>query len=159
MNGHTCSSGFVIAIVACLLLPVAWAPPPTPGGTLRVADEADRTGLAPQVSFGLQARSVAGSRFNSLVTIDAALTVVPDLADSWEILEDGKVYVFHLRQGVTCHDGRAFDAEAGRWNYRRLVDPEDKAHDASYDSRIDAVAVLAAPAVRCPFIPPGPCWP
>jgi peptide/nickel transport system substrate-binding protein len=48
---------------------------------------------------------VAGSLFNSLVTIDAELNFVPDLAESWEILEDGKVYVFHLRQGVKFHDG------------------------------------------------------
>lgn len=51
-----------------------------------------------------------------LVTIDAELNIVPDLAASWEILEHGKVYVFHLRQGVKFHDGTDFDAEAVRWN-------------------------------------------
>lgn len=106
MKRHACGTGFVIVIVTWMLLvPVSWAQQPKPGGTLRGAYEADITGLDPHVSFGLQAWYVAGSLFNSLVTIDAELNFVPDLAESWEILEDGKVYVFHLRQGVKFHDG------------------------------------------------------
>jgi peptide/nickel transport system substrate-binding protein len=117
MTGHTLSSGVMIAIVASLLLiPAAWAQQPKPGGTLRVAYEADLTGRDPPFSFGFQAWYVAGSLFDSPVTIDAELHVLPDLAASWEILEDGKLSVFHLHQGVTFHDGTDFDAEAVRWN-------------------------------------------
>jgi peptide/nickel transport system substrate-binding protein len=36
----------------------------------------------------------------------------PGLAESWEISEDGLVYTFHLRQGVTYHDGTPFNADA-----------------------------------------------
>jgi ABC-type transport system substrate-binding protein len=83
MSGHTFSRGFMIAILASLLLmPAAWAQRPKHRGTLRVAYEADSTGLDPHVSSGLQAWYVAGSLFNSLVTIDAELNVVPDLAES-----------------------------------------------------------------------------
>jgi peptide/nickel transport system substrate-binding protein len=119
MKGHTCSTGFMIATVACLLLllPVVWAQQPKPGGTLRVAYEADVSGLDPHLSPGIQAWHVVGNLFNSLLTIDAELNYVPDLAESWDILEDGKVYVFHLRQGVKFHDGSDFDAEVVRWNY------------------------------------------
>jgi ABC-type transport system substrate-binding protein len=60
------------------------------------------------------------------------LNFVPDLAESWEILENSKVYVFHLCKAVTFHDGTDFDAEAVRWNYRRVVDPEEKTLDAAY---------------------------
>jgi peptide/nickel transport system substrate-binding protein len=152
MNGHTFGTGFMIAIVACwLLMPVSWAQPPKPGGTLRVAYEADITGLDPHVSFGLQAWYVAGSLFNSLVTIDAELNVVPDLAESWEILEDGKVYVFRLHKGVKFHDGTDFDAEAVQWNYRRIVDPEEKTLDAPYYNIIDSVEVLDAHTVKFTF--------
>jgi len=34
------------------------------------------------------------------------------LATQWEIVDDGKTYTFHLRQGVTFHDGTPFNAEA-----------------------------------------------
>ncbi|MGM3243130.1 ABC transporter substrate-binding protein, partial [Bacillus cereus group sp. Bc237] len=37
-------------------------------------------------------------------------SVLPGLAASWDVEEDGKVYVFHLHEGVTFHDGSAFDA-------------------------------------------------
>jgi peptide/nickel transport system substrate-binding protein len=46
---------------------------------------------------------VVGNLFNSFPTIDAEMNYVPDLAESWDILEDGKVYVFHLRKEVKFH--------------------------------------------------------
>jgi glutathione transport system substrate-binding protein len=94
---------------------------------------------------------VAGSLFNSLVTIDAELNFVPDLAESWEIFEDGKVYVFHLRQGVKFHDGTDFDAAAVQWNSRRIVDPEEKTLDALYYNIIEAVEVVDAHTVKFLF--------
>jgi ABC-type transport system substrate-binding protein len=106
MHEHTCSTGFMIAILAFLLvLPVGWTQQPKPGGTLRVAWEADISGLDPHLSFGMQARHVVGNLFNSPVTIDAELRIVPDLAESWELLENGKVYVFHLHKRVKFNHG------------------------------------------------------
>ena len=37
-------------------------------------------------------------------------TIIPDLAQRWEIAPDGKKYTFHLRKGVKFHDGSDFDA-------------------------------------------------
>ncbi|MEK3758339.1 nickel ABC transporter substrate-binding protein [Paenibacillus sp. FSL P4-0338] len=42
--------------------------------------------------------------------------IQPLLAESWEISPDGTVYTFHLRQGVTFHDGQPFNAEAVKQN-------------------------------------------
>jgi ABC-type transport system substrate-binding protein len=150
MKEHKCITAFMIAIVACLLwLPVGWAQQPKPGGTLRVAWEADISGLDPHLSFGMQARLVVGNLFNSLVTIDPELNFVPDLAESWEVLDNSKVYVFHLRKGVKFHDGTAFDAEAVRWNYQRVVDPEEKTLDAPYyNGIVDAVEAIDAHTVK-----------
>ena len=91
---------------------------------------------------------VVGNLFNSLLTIDADLNYVPDLAESWEVLEDGKVYVFHLRQGVKFHDGTDFDAEVVRWNYQRIMDPEEKAIDIPFYSIVEAVEVVDAHTVK-----------
>jgi ABC-type transport system substrate-binding protein len=130
------------------LVGVAAAQQPKPGGTLRVAWEADITGMDPHLSPGIQSWHVVGNLFNSLLTIDTELNYLPDLAESWEILEHGKVYVFHLRKGVKFHDGTDFDAEAVRWNYQRLTDPEEKVFDAPYYSIVEAVEALDAHTVR-----------
>jgi ABC-type transport system substrate-binding protein len=119
-----------------------------PGGTLRVAWEADVTGLDPHLSNGIQAWHVVGNLFNSLLSIDAELNYIPDLAESWEILEDGKVYVFHLHRGVKFHDGTDFNAEAVRWNYQRIMDPEEKALDAPLFNIVEAVEALDAHTVK-----------
>src|ERR671924_166413 len=150
MNRREFGIGSMLVVVGCLLLPplAVWAQQPKPGGTLRVAWEADITGLDPYISPGVQAWFVEGNIFNSLVTIDAELNVVPDLAESWEVLEDGKVYVFHLRKGVKFHDGTDFDAEAVKWNHQRIMDPEEKAFVAPMFSIIDTLEAVDAYTVK-----------
>jgi ABC-type transport system substrate-binding protein len=130
------------------LASLAAAQSPKYGGTLRVAWEADITGLDPYVSPGVQSWHVVGNLFNSLLTIDAHLNYVPDLAESWEVLEGGKVYVFRLRKGVKFHDGSDFDAEVVRWNYRRIIDPEEKIFVAPYFSIVDTVDIVDAHTVK-----------
>lgn len=49
--------------------------------------------------------------FEGLTRFAADGSVIPGLAESWEISEDGTTYTFHLREGVTFHDGAAMTAE------------------------------------------------
>ncbi len=148
VHRYSVGVALIIAVVVALLLPVAWSQQPKGGGTLRVAWEADVTGLDPHLSPGIQAYFVVGNLFNSLLTIDADLNYIPELAESWDVLEDGKVYVFHLRQGVKFHDGTDFDAEVVRWNYQRIVDPEEKAIDIGFYNIVEAVEVVDAHTVK-----------
>jgi ABC-type transport system substrate-binding protein len=50
-------------------------------------------------------------------------TIIPDLAQRWEISPDGKKYTFHLRKGVKFHDGADFTAEDVKATYDRIVSP------------------------------------
>ena len=50
------------------------------------------------------------SIFEALGRIDRTGAVGPGLAESWNVSEDGKEYVFKIRQGVKFHDGEALDA-------------------------------------------------
>ncbi len=52
--------------------------------------------------------------FEGLVTIDKDGKIQPQLADSWEISEDGKTYTFKLHDGVKFHDGEAFDSSVAK---------------------------------------------
>jgi ABC-type transport system substrate-binding protein len=50
-------------------------------------------------------------------------TIIPDLAQRWEITPDGKKYTFHLRKGVKFHDGADFTADDVKATYDRIVHP------------------------------------
>lgn len=51
------------------------------------------------------------------------LEPIPALAESWDISDDGLVYTFHLRQGVTFIDGSTLDAADVKYSFDRLSDP------------------------------------
>jgi peptide/nickel transport system substrate-binding protein len=50
-------------------------------------------------------------------------TIIPDLAQRWEISPDGKKYTFYLRKGVKFHDGADFTAEDVKATYERIARP------------------------------------
>jgi peptide/nickel transport system substrate-binding protein len=50
-------------------------------------------------------------------------TIIPDLAQRWEISPDGKRYTFYLRKGVKFHDGADFTAEDVKATYERIAHP------------------------------------
>ncbi len=50
-------------------------------------------------------------------------TIIPDLAQRWEISPDNKKYTFHLRKGVKFHDGADFTAEDVKATYDRIRNP------------------------------------
>ena len=60
---------------------------------------------------------------------DAAAGVAPALAESWDVSEDGLTYTFHLQEGVTFHDGTAWDADALIYNINRYMNEDDPNYD------------------------------
>ena len=55
---------------------------------------------------------------------------VPGLATEWEVNEDATEYRFKLRDDVTFHDGTPFNAEAVKFTFDRIVDPETQSQSA-----------------------------
>ena len=69
--------------------------------------------LDPRTTDTQEGYIVASNVYDCLVLYDlGATTIRPGLAESWEISEDGLVYTFNLRQGVSFHDGEPFNADA-----------------------------------------------
>ena len=62
--------------------------------------------------------------FEGLVQISGDGAVVPALAESWDISDDGLVYTFDLREGVTFHDGTPFVCEIVTFSYERALAPD-----------------------------------
>jgi len=84
---------------------------PAGGGTLNVAYPANPATLDPHLTTNQATRDVARNIYEQLVTLNKNYEVVPQLAESYEISEDGKVYTFHLRKGVHFHNGKEMKAE------------------------------------------------
>jgi peptide/nickel transport system substrate-binding protein len=95
------------------------------GGTLRYGV------LSAPVHFDLhQSGTVSnisgqGPMYDNLIRRDPrdGQTIIPDLAQRWDISPDGKKYTFHLRQGVKFHDGADFTADDVKATYDRIVSP------------------------------------
>lgn len=67
-------------------------------------------------------------RLLECVTLESGESkIVPGLAESWEITEDGKTYTFHLREGVLFHNGEELTADDVVYTFDRMLDPETKA--------------------------------
>jgi len=61
--------------------------------------------------------------FSGLVTLNQDLEVVPDIAESWELSDDGTIYTFHLRDDVMFHDGKPVTAQDFKYAIQRACDP------------------------------------
>ncbi|MEQ8964986.1 MAG: ABC transporter substrate-binding protein [Azospirillaceae bacterium] len=124
-NGMAAAVAFGLALTGG----IASAQEPRHGGTLAYGIESEIPWMDPHVVFGGSNKRVVMMAFEGLVGRDRSdpdrtPPLVGVLAESWEVLEDGRVYRFHLRDGVLFHDGTPFDAEAVRFNFRRIIDPE-----------------------------------
>ncbi|MDQ3411016.1 MAG: ABC transporter substrate-binding protein, partial [Chloroflexota bacterium] len=56
---------------------------------------------------------------------DGLRTIIPGLATSWEIADDGLTYTFTLREGVTFHDGTPFSADDVAATFNRIIFPPE----------------------------------
>lgn len=104
---------------------------PVAGGTLHVGLQADPTTLDP-LKAGLTAIWKVIEHVNdSVIRVDPSLAPIPGLAESWEISEDGTVYTFHLRSGISFHDGSPFTSDDVLFSWTRVLDPATAAVNAA----------------------------
>ena len=61
--------------------------------------------------------------FSGLMAYDLDLNLVPDIAESYEVSENGLVYTFTIRSEARFHDGKPVRAEDFKWSFERACDP------------------------------------
>ncbi len=66
--------------------------------------------------------SIAGMIFNGLVKYDTDLSIIGDLAESWDISKNGLVITFHLKKGVRWTDGVEFTADDVKFGFDTITD-------------------------------------
>ena len=86
-----------------------WADPPT---------------LDPHLVTDTTSAGLVVELFSGLVALNTDLQLVPDIAERWDISEDGKTYTFYLRDNAKFHDGRQITAGDFKWSIERSANPD-----------------------------------
>ncbi len=90
------------------------------GGTLVFSGASDPVALDGALVSDGESLRVITQIFETLVALKPGTTEPePGLAESWSANDDGTVWTFKIRQGVTFHDGETLDAEAVCFNFDR----------------------------------------
>lgn len=99
--------------------------------TLRLNISSEPNALDPALNSSVDGAILAVNSFSGLMTYDADGKVAGDLAESYEVSEDGLVYTFTLRDDLKWSDGDKLDASDLEYSWKRAVDPSTAA-DYSY---------------------------
>ncbi len=121
---------------------------PVDGGILRLAFSADPAGMDPALGPSGMSHVVIEQIYSTLMSLDPDAQPYPDLAESYEVSDDGLQYTFNLRKGVTFHNGDELTAEDVKFTFDRLRAPDS---GYAYDSQvatIDNVEVVDPYTVR-----------
>jgi peptide/nickel transport system substrate-binding protein/oligopeptide transport system substrate-binding protein len=87
---------------------------------------ADPTTLDPALITDVTGGYIAAKIFNGLVKLDEHLNVIPDIAESWKVLDNGTTYIFHLNKDVKYINNRIVTAEDFRYSFKRILSPSGK---------------------------------
>lgn len=153
-----------VLVLGCWLLSIV-----SSAQVLRIAfDAADLKTLDPHYAAATMDRAVVDMIFNGLVRYKPGdITVIePDLAQAWEVSEDGLVWTFHLRQGVFVHpfpgmpDGYELTSEDVVFSLEKAADPTRSAYAGEYvGMKFEAIdkytvrIVLSQPISSALFLP------
>jgi peptide/nickel transport system substrate-binding protein len=152
-------SGRVAPAAAALLLLAGAAAGGCYGGegaargerTLVAAISADPGHLNPAITTAGGVHTAAGLLYNGLVALDDGLRPVPELAERWEVEDDGRVYRLHLRRDVRWHDGRPFTAADVTFTFEEVLLRYHSRTRASLGPVLSAVEALDDATVEFRF--------
>lgn len=99
----------------------------TKGGTLTVALQSDPAGIHPHKRINTSGQQLARNFANTLLEVDAKGELYPDLAKELpQVSDDGKTYVFTLREGVQFHEPykREMTADDVVANFHKILEKE-----------------------------------
>ena len=103
------------------------------GGEMTVTFKDDLITLDPAIGYDWKNWSVIKSVFDGLMDYKPGTTeLVPDLAESFEVSDDGLTYTFKLRQGVKFHNGREMTAADVKYSLERTCNPATQSPGAGY---------------------------
>jgi oligopeptide transport system substrate-binding protein len=99
--------------------------------TLRIASSFIPNDPDPRSAIAWPNIQLCMQLFDRLVEAWPERTMVPSLAERWEIADDGLTYVFHLREGLQWSDGEPLTAHDVEFGIKRVLDPEQPGSSAA----------------------------
>jgi peptide/nickel transport system substrate-binding protein len=127
---------------------------PQSGGTLRMAISEEPDQLDPARTIELLAGRMMDKVYDALVYIGEDGLPQPWVAESWDISEDGQTITFNIRDGIQFHDGTPLDADAIKFSYERILDPEMAAPYRDFLGTMTSVEAPDASTVIMEFSAP-----
>lgn len=142
---RTTVAGSALALGLGLSLPAFAQDAPKAGGAITITYKDDVATLDPAIGYDWQNWSMIKSLFDALMDYEPGTTnLKPDLAESYEISPDGKVFTFKLRDGVKFHNGRAMTAEDVKYTLDRVTNPETQSPGAGFFGSIAGYEDMAS---------------
>jgi peptide/nickel transport system substrate-binding protein len=142
--------------------PVKKSGEPSYGDALVEGSIGEPTILVPMLAGDNASHEVAGMMFNGLVKHDTDLSVIGDLAESWDISTDGLTITFHLRKGVRWTDGVEFTADDVKFGFDTIIDKKTPTAYAEDFLQVKKAEVLDPFTFRVtyekPFAPALTSW-
>ena len=130
---------FLVVAAAAMIaaLPLTVSAQTKQGGEMIVTYKDDVSTLDPAIGYDWQNWSIIKSIFSGLMDYEPGSTVlVPDLAENYEISEDGLTYTFTLREGVKFHNGRELTSADIKYSIERTVNPATQSPGAGFFASI-----------------------
>ena len=119
-------------------------PNATPGGNIIITYKDDVATLDPAIGYDWQNWSMIKSIFDGLMDYAPGTTdLVPGLAESYTISDDGKTFVFKLRPGVKFHNGRVMTADDVVYSLNRVTNPKTLSPGAGFFGSIKGYDAMA----------------
>ena len=136
MKSSKKQTGILTATIGLLALAVSAG---VQAKTLVYCSEGSPEGFNPQLfTSGTTYDASSVPIYDRLVEFKLGTTeIIPGLAESWDVSDDGKVYTFHLRKGVNWHSSktfkptREFNADDVMYTFMRQMDPQHPYHKVS----------------------------
>ncbi len=93
----------------------------------------DSRSLDPAITEDSESFQVTSNIYETLVTYDSSGSdVMPGLAESWKVSEDGLTWHFKIRKNIEFHDGSKLDAHVVAFNFKRWMDPSSPYHTGEF---------------------------